>query len=90
MESGSAESRFQNLRRFEAADTFSKGYAMIEGVVGSDHTIRSLLNHTTQLVISSLSSEQMLSHNRNFEEDESKIRIRSVTEFRLVDPAVKD
>lgn len=89
MEPSTSDGLLQSLKEYDEGSTYSRGFALVQGLVSSDYIVRSLLNHSTRLVISAVSSEQMLSHNHSFEEDEKKIRVRSVSEFRLNDASDK-
>jgi hypothetical protein len=76
---------------FEEGKNYSRGLALVQGVVDSEQVIRSILNHSTKLVLSSVSSELIFSNNRNFEEADGRIDTKFVSEFKLTDPAsVKD
>lgn len=86
---GSNTSSFQlnNIMDFKEGKNYSKGMAVVQGIVESEQVIRSMLNHSTKLVLSSVSSELIFSNNRNFEEADGRIDTKFVSEFKLTDPA---
>jgi Zinc finger, C3HC4 type (RING finger) len=49
--------------------------------------LRSVLNHSTKLVVSTVSSELIFSNNKNFEEADGKVDTKLVSEFCLADAA---
>ena len=63
------------------------GMAFVQGLVESEQVMRSVLNHGTKLVLSSVSSELIFSNNKNFEEADGKVDIKYVSEFKLSDPS---
>lgn len=77
----------KNVKDFEEGKNYSRGLAMVQGLVDSEQVIRSILNHSTKLVLSSVSSELIFSNNKNFEEADGRIENKFVTEFKLTDPA---
>lgn len=76
-----------NIMDFEEGKNYSKGLAVVQGIVDSEQVIRSVLNHSTQLVLSYVSSELIFSNNRNFEEADGRIDTKFVSEFKLADSA---
>jgi hypothetical protein len=76
-----------NIMNFEEGKNYSKGMAVVQGIVDSEQVIRSVLNHSTRLVLSYVSSEQIFSNNSNFEQADGRIDTKFVSEFKLGDPA---
>jgi hypothetical protein len=76
----------KNVKDFEEGKNYSRGLAIVQGLVDSEQVIRSLLNHSTKLVLSSVSSELIFSNNKNFEEADGRIDTKFVSEFKLTDP----
>ena len=90
MEANGNESLLKNIKEFEEGKNYSKGIAFVQGIVEGDQILRSILNHSTKLVLSSVSSELIFSNNKNFEEADGKIDTKYVSEFKLGDPAFPD
>lgn len=86
LQNGSSPEILLNFLDYEEGQNYAKGIALIQGIVESDQVIRSVLNHSTRLVLSSVSSEQIFSNNKNFEETAGRIDTKFVSEFRMVDP----
>ena len=76
-----------NIMAFEEGKNYSRGLAIVQGIVDSEQVIRSVLNHSSKLVLSSVSSELIFSNNRNLEEADGRTDTRFVSEFNLTDPA---
>lgn len=87
MDGKSSPYLLNNVMGFEEGKNFSRGLALVQGVVDSEQVIRSILNHSTKLVLSSVSSELIFSNNRNFEEADGRIDTKFVSEFKLSDPS---
>lgn len=85
MASNCTDSVIQSIKDFQVQATHSKGLVMVQGVVESESPLRSLLNHTTRLVLSTVSSEQLMSNTTNYVESEGKIITRMVNDFTLKD-----
>lgn len=85
MSPGASESLSRSIGQLEEGNTFARGVALVQGIVCSEQMLRSILNHSSRLVMSTLSSEQLLSDSRTFEETETKALHRSVSEFKLKD-----
>ncbi len=85
MEAGPQDDLARGIKEFQQEDTFSRGLALIKGVVQSDYSIRSLLNHSTELIHSNVSLEQMFSNSKNFENIDGPKVVQRVSEFRVVD-----
>lgn len=81
-----SEYLLKNIKGFEEGKNYSKGLAFVQGIIDSDQALRSVLNHSTKLVLSTVSSELIFSNNKNFEEIDGKIDTKLVSEFKLVDP----
>lgn len=79
-----------NILSFEQGKNYAKGMAMIRGKVDSQQSFKSILNQSTQLVLSLLSSEVIFSNNRNLEEAAGVTETKFVSEFELVDPALQN
>lgn len=75
----------KSLRILEEDSYSVRLVGIVQGVVRSGYTIRSLLNHSTQLVMSTVTSEQMLSDSKTFEQTEGNSISRLVSEFVLAD-----
>ena len=88
MEINAPEHLLKSLKGFEEGKNYSLGMAFVQGIVESEQVIRSVLNHSSKLVLSSVSSELIFSNNKNFEEADGKVDIKYVSEFKLSDPAV--
>jgi hypothetical protein len=73
----------KNIREFDEGRNYSKGLVFVQGLVESSFVIRSFLNHTTKLIMSSVSSESIFSNNKSFEEVEGKLDLKYVSEFNL-------
>lgn len=86
METNGSEQLLRNIKEYEEGRNYSKGIAFVSGVVEGDQVIRSILNHSTKLVLSSVSSELIFSNNKNFEESDGRIDTKYVSEFKLSDP----
>ncbi len=86
MQTNGSEPLLKNIKEFEEGKNYSKGVAFVQGIVEGDQVIRSILNHSTKLVLSSVSSELIFSNNKNFEETDSRTDTKYVTEFKLNDP----
>lgn len=76
----------KNIKEFEEGKNYSRGLAVVQGLVDSEQVIRSILNHSTKLVLSSVSSELIFSNNKNFEETSGRVDTKFVSEFKLKDP----
>lgn len=87
LESNTSPFLLRNVMDFEEGKNYSKGLAVVQGLVDSDQVIRSVLNHSTKLVLSYVSSELIFSNNRNFEEADGRVDTKFVSEFRLADPS---
>jgi hypothetical protein len=87
MEANGAGYLVRNVKEFEEGKNYSRGLAMVQGLVDSEQIIRSILNHSTKLVLSSVSSELIFSNNKNFEEADGRIDTKFVSEFKLTDPS---
>lgn len=87
MEANGAGYLVKSVKEFEEGKNYSRGLAMVQGLVDSEQVIRSILNHSTKLVLSSVSSELIFSNNKNFEEADGRIDTKFVSEFKLTDPA---
>lgn len=87
MDSKSSPHLLNSVMDFEEGKNYSKGFGLVQGAVDSDQIIRSILNHSTKLVLSSVSSELIFSNNRNFEEADGRIDTKFVSEFKLSDPS---
>jgi hypothetical protein len=87
MEAGGPSYLVKSLKDFEEGKNYGRGLAVVQGLVDSEQVIRSILNHSTKLVLSSVSSELIFSNNKNFEEADGRIDTKFVSEFRLTDPA---
>lgn len=90
MEAGANFSVMKNIRGFEEGKNYARGTAFIQGIVDTAHPLRSILNHSTKLVLSSVSSEMIFSNNKNFEEIGSKTETKFASEFILSDPTGTD
>ena len=75
----------KSLRVLEEDSHSVRLVGIVQGIVQSGHTIRSLLNHSTQLVMSTVTSEQMLSDSKTFEQTEGNSISRMVSEYFLSD-----
>lgn len=87
MEANGSDALVKNVKDFEEGKNYAKGIAFVQGIVAGNQVIRSILNHSTKLVFSSVSSELIFSNNKNFEESDGKIDTKYVSEFELTDPA---
>lgn len=85
MEVQGNEFLLRNIKDFEEGKNYAKGVAFVQGVVDSEQVLRSVLNHSTKLVVSTVSSELIFSNNKNFEEADGKIDTKLVSEFSLAD-----
>lgn len=85
MDYNGSETLLKNIKEYEEGKNYSKGVAFVQGLVESEQVIRSLLNHSTKLVLSSVSSELIFSNNKNFEEADGKTDTKYVSEFKLAD-----
>lgn len=90
MEAGANFSIMKNIRNFEEGKNYARGTAFIQGIVETAHPLRSILNHSTKLVLSSVSSEMIFSNNKNFEEIGSKTETKFASEFVISDPTGTD
>jgi Zinc finger, C3HC4 type (RING finger) len=86
MEAGANFSMMKNIQNFEEGKNYARGTAFIQGIVDTAHPLRSILNHSTKLVLSSVSSELIFSNNKNFEEVDGKTESKFACEFVLSDP----
>lgn len=86
MEVGAGFSLRKNLKNFEEGKNYACGTAFIQGIVDTTHPLRSILNHSTKLVLSSVSSEMIFSNNKNFEEVDGKTETKFSSEFVLSEP----
>lgn len=89
MEANGPNYLVKNVKDFEEGKNYSRGLALVQGLVDSEQVIRSILNHSTKLVLSSVSSELIFSNNKNFEEADGRIDTKFVSEFKLIDPAAR-
>ena len=87
LESPGSEALQRSLKDFEEGRNYAKGVAFVQGVVESGQVLRSVLNHSTKLVVSTVSSELIFSNNKNFEEADGKVDTKLVSEFALADAA---
>lgn len=85
MENIGSDHSLEGTRGFAQDKTFSKGLVLVKGIVQADQSIRSMLNHTTELVQTSVTLEQMFSNSRSFEKIEGTEIVQRVSEFRLLD-----
>lgn len=90
MDDNSSQYLQNGMMDFEEGKNYSRGLAFVQGIVGSNHVMRSVLNHSTKLVLSCVSSELIFSNNKNVEEGEGKIDTKYVHQFDLSDPALPD
>jgi hypothetical protein len=88
LESNTSSYILNNIMGFEEGRNYSKGLAIVQGIVDSEQVIRSVLNHSSKLVLSSVSSELIFSNNRNLEEADGRTDIKFVSELNLTDPTV--
>lgn len=86
MEAGANFAFMKNIRNFEEGKNYARGTAFLQGIVDTAHPLRSVLNHSTKLVLSSVSSEMIFSNNKNFEEVDTKTKTKFASEFVLSDP----
>lgn len=82
---GNFESLSETIQGFEDTETYSRGWGLVQGIVKSTNTMRSQLNNYTPLVLSLVSSEQMFSNSKNFEETEGSLQSRCISEFALAE-----
>jgi hypothetical protein len=87
MEPNGPDYLLKSIKNFEEGKNYSMGMAFVQGIVESEQVIRSVLNHSTKLVLSSVSSELIFSNNKNFEEADGKVDTKYVSEFKLADPS---
>ena len=87
MSSDGPKTYLKSLKEFEEGGNYSRGIGFVLGTVNSDRAIRSILNHTSKLVLSTISTESIFSNNRNQEEGEGdgKIETRYTDTFFLED-----
>ena len=85
MEAGAQDDLARGIKEFQQEDSFARGLALVKGVVQSDYSVRSLLNHSTELVHSAVSLEQMFSNSKHFESIDGPKVVQRVSEFRVVD-----
>lgn len=85
MSSNGPKTYLKSLKEFEEGVNYARGIGFVQGLVKSDRGIRSILNHTSKLVLSTISTESIFSNNRNQEEGEGKIETRYTNTFNLQD-----
>jgi Zinc finger, C3HC4 type (RING finger) len=85
MEVGAQDVLARGIKEYQQEDSFARGLALVKGVVQSDYSIRSLLNHSTELVHSAVSLEQMFSNSKHFENIDGPKVVQRVSEFMVVD-----
>ena len=89
MSANGPKTYLKSLKDFEEGINHAKGVGFVQGIVNSDRPLRSMLNHGTKIVLSTISTESIFSNNRNQEEGDGIVETRNVNTFSLEDKISK-